>query len=111
MGSLPGTKQYKFLIVAIDYFKKWMEVEPTVTITKAKITIFVWKNLICRFGVPNIIISDNGKQFDNPKFQNFCQDLGITNHYSSLRHPQANGLTEVTNRSLHKIIKTHLEGA
>ena len=54
---------------------------------------------------------DNGKQFDNFGFQKFCKDLGVKNHYSSLRHPQANGQVEVTNKSLLKIIKTWLEGA
>ena len=92
MGPFPlGKKQLKFLIVAIDYFTKWVEEEPVTTITEAKITNFVWKNIICRFGVPRVIISDNRKQFDNPKFQKIFQDLGVKNHYSSLRHPQANG--------------------
>ena len=106
-----GKKQLRFLIVAIDYFIKWVEVEPVATITEAKVTSFVWKNIICRFGVPCIIISDNGKQFDNPKFQKFWQDLRIKNQYSSPRHPQANGPIEVTNRNLLKIIKTRLKGA
>jgi len=38
------------------------------TIPKAKITSFIWKNIICRFIIPNVLISNNGKQFDNPKF-------------------------------------------
>ena len=41
----------------------------------------------------------------------FCKELGIRNHYSSPSHPQANGQTEVTNRTLLKLIKTRLEGA
>ena len=80
-------------------------------ITEAKVTSFIWKNIIYRFGVPYVIISDNGKQFDNPKFRKFFQDLGVKNHYSSPRHHQANGQTEVKNKSLLKIIKTRLEGA
>ena len=112
MGPFPlRKKQLRFLIVTINYFTKWVKAEPVATITEAKITSFVWKNIICRFGVPRIIIADNGKQFDNPKFQKFCQDLGIKNYYSSPRHPQVNGQTKVTNRSLLKIIKTRLEGA
>ena len=112
MGPFPlGKKQLRFLIVEIDYFTKWVEAEPMTTITKAKVTSFVWKNIICRFGVPHVIISDNGKQFDNPKFRKFCQDLGVKNHYSSPKHLQANGKIEVVNRSLLKIIKTRLEGA
>ena len=112
MGPFPlGKKQLKFLIVAIDYFTKLVEAELVTMITESKVTSFVWKNIICRFGVPCVIISDNGKQFNNPKFWKFCQDLGVKNHYSSPRHPQANGQTKVMNRSLLKIIKTRLEGA
>ena len=56
-------------------------------------------------------MSDNGRQFDNTFFREFCEQLGINNHYSSPSHPQANGQVEVANRSLLKIIKTRLEGA
>ena len=65
-----------------------------------------------------MLVSDNGKQFDNGAFRNFCSELGIRNHYSSPAHSQANGQVEVangqvevTNRTLLKIIKTRLEGA
>ena len=69
MGPFPlRKKQLKFLIIAVDYFTKWVEVEPITMITEAKITNFVWKNIICKFRVPLVIISDIGKQFDNPKF-------------------------------------------
>ena len=112
MGLLPpGKKQVKFLVVAIDYFTKWVEAEPLAVITEAKIQHFVWKNLVCRFGIPRIIIFDSGQQFDSHRFWNFCKELGIRNHYSSPSHPQANGQTEVTNRTLLKLIKTRLEGA
>ena len=57
MGPFPlGKKQLKFLIIAVDYFTKWVEVEPITTITEAKITSFVWKNIICKFGDPRVII-------------------------------------------------------
>ena len=56
-------------------------------------------------------MSDNGRQFDNALFKEFCEHFGIQNHYSSSAHPQANGQAEVANRSLLKIIKTRLEGA
>ena len=72
---------------------------------------FVWRCIICRFGIPRVFISDNGRQFDNDSFRDFCSQLGIKNHYSSPAHPQANGQVEVTNQSLLKIIKTWLKGA
>ena len=65
---------------------------------------------MCRFGVPRVLVSDNGRQFDNALFRDFCANFRIQNHYSSPAHPQANGEAEVANRSLLKIIKTRLKG-
>ncbi|XP_030936699.1 uncharacterized protein LOC115961954 [Quercus lobata] len=54
---------------------------------------------------------DNGRQLDSQGFKEFCSNLGIKNQFSSPGHPQANGQTEVTNRTLLKIIKTRLDDA
>ena len=54
-------------------------------------------------------MSYNGKQFDNPKFRDFCAELGIKNYYSSPAHPQSNGQAEVTIRTLKATLKTKLE--
>ena len=105
-----GTRQMKFLVVGIDYFTKWVEAEPLASNTQQNVKNFVWKNIVCRFGVPRVLVSVNGRQFDNALFKNFCEYFGIQNHYSSPAHPQANGQVEVANRSLLKIIKTRLEG-
>ena len=57
MGPLLiGRKQFKFLIIAIDYFTKWVEAMPSATIIEAKIMSFVWKNIVCKFGIPHVII-------------------------------------------------------
>ena len=53
-------------------------------------------------------MSNNGKQFDNPKFRDFCAELGIKNYYSSPAHPQSNGQAEVTIRTLNAALKTKL---
>ena len=88
-----------------------MEVEALATITEKNIQSFVWKNIICRYEIPRVLVSNNRKQFDNNAFRDFYSKLGIKNHYLSPAHPQANGQVEVTNRFLLKIIKTRLEGA
>ena len=88
LGPLPiGKGQCKFIIVAVDYFTKWVEAEPLATIIEQKIRNFVWRAIICRFGIPRALVSDNGKQFDNAKFRDFCAELGIKNYYSSPAHP------------------------
>ena len=98
-------------MVNIDYFTKWVEAEALATITKKNVQSFVWKNIICKYSIPRVLASINGKQFDNNVFRDFCSQLWIKNHYSSPVHPQANGQVEVTNQSLLKIIKTQLNGA
>jgi hypothetical protein len=78
-----GTKQAKFLVVTIDYFTKWVEVKPLATISEKNVKGFVWKAVICRFGIPQVLIFNNGKQFDNGPFKELCSQLNIKNHYSS----------------------------
>ena len=56
-----------------------------------------------------MLISDNGKQFNNQRFKNFCAELGIKNYYSSPAHPQSNGQAEVIIRTLKAALKTKLE--
>nr|GEW23937.1 reverse transcriptase domain-containing protein [Tanacetum cinerariifolium] len=64
---LEGPGKVKFLIVAMDYFTKWIEAKAVATITGGQVKKFVWENIVCRFGISSEIISDNGKQFaDNP---------------------------------------------
>ena len=110
LGPLPiGKGQCKFVIVVVNYFTKWAEAEPLATITEQKIRNFVWRAVICRFGIPRALVSDNGKQFDNTKFRDFCAELGIKNYYSSPAHPQSNGQAEVTIRTLKAALKTKLE--
>ena len=107
MGPFPIVmRQLKFLIVDIHYFTKWVEVKALTTITEKNVRSFVWRNIICRYRIPRALVSDNGKQFDNDSFRDFCSQSRIKNHYSSCTHPQANEQVEVTNRSLLKIIKT-----
>ena len=62
MGPFPMAVRYlKFLVVGIDYFTKWVEVKALATITKKNVRSFVWKNNICRYGIPRVFVSDNGK--------------------------------------------------
>ncbi|GKB90406.1 reverse transcriptase domain-containing protein [Tanacetum coccineum] len=85
----PG--RVKFLIVAIDYFTIWVEAKPVATISSQKILQFVLRNIVCRFGIPGVIISDNGKQFASNPFREWCEELKIKQDYTSVAHPQANG--------------------
>ncbi|XP_042964601.1 uncharacterized protein LOC122298813 [Carya illinoinensis] len=102
---LPGKGGVKFMIVAVDYFTKWVEVELLATITSRVVTKFLWKNIVCRFGILQRIITDNGCQFDSDHYKEWYAELKIKAKYSSPAHPQANGQAEATNKVLLSILK------
>ena len=64
LGPFPPAKgQRKFVIVAINYFTKYVEAEALSSITDKQVCQFIWRNIITRYGIPRVIISDNGRQF------------------------------------------------
>ncbi|GJT11490.1 reverse transcriptase domain-containing protein [Tanacetum coccineum] len=84
-----GPGNVKFLIVAMDYFTKWIEAKPVRTLED--------------------IISDNGTSFRDDPFKDWCEKLCINQHFASVKHPQTNGLVERANSSLGEGIKARLE--
>ena len=74
IGSLStGKVSAKYAVVVVDYFTMWVEAEPLATITTKKVLDFVVKNIICRYGLPRKIVSDNGTQSDSDLFIDFCE--------------------------------------
>jgi hypothetical protein len=95
----------RFLYVAIDKFMKWSEATPVVKINKQSTVKFI-KSIICRFGVPNKIITDNGSQITSGAFQGYCEDFDIQICYASVAHPESNGQVERANVEILKGLKT-----
>jgi hypothetical protein len=98
LGPLPPAQgNLKYVVVAVEYFPKWIEAKPLATITLVTIQKFFWQNIVCRFGVPKAITVDNGTQFDAEAFKEFCEQIGTKIHFASVRHPESNGLVERAN--------------
>ncbi|GAU26993.1 hypothetical protein TSUD_290450 [Trifolium subterraneum] len=98
LGPFPtAARQVKYLIVAVDYFTKWIEAEPLAKIGAAHILRFFKRNLLARFGVPQVVVTDNGTQFTDKRFQEFLAAIGTTQHFTSVEHPQTNGQAEAAN--------------
>ncbi|KAK2991305.1 hypothetical protein RJ640_024570 [Escallonia rubra] len=85
--------------------------KPWPRLLKKKCEDFFWRAIVYRFGIPRVLVTDNGKQFDNSTFRSFCTNLSIEQRFTSVAHPQTNGQTKVTNRTLLQGIKKRLDGA
>ncbi|GJX90907.1 reverse transcriptase domain-containing protein [Tanacetum coccineum] len=104
-GPFPeGPGKVNFLIVVVD-----IEEKPVATINDNQIKKFMWDNIVCRFGLPGEIISDNEKLFRDNPFKDWCEKLCIRQHFASVKHPQTNSLVERANRSLGEGIKARLD--
>ncbi|XP_074326789.1 uncharacterized protein LOC141664735 [Apium graveolens] len=110
IGELPKAKGgVKYAVVAVDYFTKWAEAMPLATIMAKKIRDFVFNSIVCRFGIPYKLISDNGKQFDSKELRKLCEDLKIKKDFAAVYHPQSNGQMEAINKIIKHTLKEKLE--
>jgi hypothetical protein len=106
LGPFPKTVDgYRYLFVDIDKFTKWSEATPVVSITQSADVAFL-KSIVCRFGVPSGIITDNGTQFTSRVFQEYCEDIGTRLCFASVAHPRSNEQVERANAEILKGLKT-----
>ncbi|CAL9022511.1 unnamed protein product [Prunus brigantina] len=112
VGPLPPAPAKKeMMIVATDYFTKWIEAEALSSTKEADVERFIWRNIICRFGCPQSLVTDNGSQFIGKQITAFFAKYKIKQHLSTPRYPQGNGQAEASNKVILDCLKKRLEGA
>jgi len=87
---------YTHLLVVVDKFSKWIEARPIANI-HSELAVLFFTDTIHRFGIPNVIITDNGTQFTSKKFLDFCDRHHIRVNWSVAAHPRTNGQVERAN--------------
>jgi hypothetical protein len=98
LGPLPPAQgNLRYVVVAVEYFSKWIEAKPLATIASTTVQKFFWWNIVCHFGMPKDITVDNGAQFDSETFKTFYDQIGTKIHFALVRHPESNGLVERAN--------------
>ena len=94
MGPFPRViGGFEYVYVAIDKFTKWTEVEAVRKVT-AQSAVKFFKGRVCRFGVPNRVITDNDTQFTSHTVMQYIQDLGSNVCFAFVAHPRSNGQAE-----------------
>ncbi|XP_062538985.1 uncharacterized protein K02A2.6-like [Armigeres subalbatus] len=99
----------EYFLLAVDAYSKWPEIIPTRSITST-VTITILRSLFARFGMPEVIVSDNGTQFTSVDFQKFCADNGIHRITTAPYHPQSNGQAERFVDTFKRSVKKIQEG-
>jgi hypothetical protein len=98
LGPLPPAQgNLRYVMVAVEYFSKWIQAKPLATITSVAVQKFFWHNIVYRFGVLKAITVNNGTQFDAETFKDFCDQIDTKIHFASVRHPESNRLVERAN--------------
>jgi transposase InsO family protein len=71
-----SSRGYTHILVAIDKFTKWIEYKLIASLTSTKAVKFI-QEIMFRFGIPNIIITDLGSNFTSSEFFDFCEQRNI----------------------------------
>ncbi|XP_043687584.1 protein NYNRIN-like [Telopea speciosissima] len=105
---------HEFILLAIDYFTQWLETQSYAVLTAVKVAKFIKEIIICKYGVPHALISDQRAHFWG-KADKFYTKFGIQRYWSTTYRPQTNGAVEATNTNvkviLHKMADTHTDWA
>ncbi|KAL3740381.1 hypothetical protein ACJRO7_021632 [Eucalyptus globulus] len=95
---------HRFILVAIDYFSKWIEAASYVNVTARNVVKFIRRDIIARYGVPEAIVTDNGTNLNNKFIDELFSKFKIKHLNSSPYRPQMNGAVEAANKNIKKIL-------
>ncbi|RDX92975.1 hypothetical protein CR513_24819, partial [Mucuna pruriens] len=105
MGPFLLSNDYSYILLAVDYVSRWVEVIVTKTNDAKVVVDFLKSNIFYRFGVPKELISDQGSHFCNRAMASLLQKYGVTHRITTTYHPQTNGQAEVFNREIKKTLQ------
>ena len=100
-----ASNRHCFILVAIDYFTKWVEVASYASVTRSVVVRFIKKEIIYWYGLPRKIITDNATNLNNKMMKEMCEDFKIQYHNSTPYRPKMNGAVEAANKNIKKIIQ------
>ncbi|XP_070013410.1 uncharacterized protein [Nicotiana sylvestris] len=102
---------HKLILVAIDYFIKWVEAVTFKVVTKKAVVDFVHSNIICCFGIPKTIIIDNVANLSSHLMREADEQFKITHRNCIPYRPKANGSVEAANKNIKKILRKMIQSS
>ncbi|CAN6547416.1 unnamed protein product [Malus baccata var. baccata] len=105
MGPFPSSYGFMYILLEVDYVSKWVEAKATWTNDSKVVANFIRTNIFARFGMPHVIISDEGSHFCNRTIEALLRKYNVNHRVSTPYHPQTNGQAEVSNREIKQILE------
>ena len=105
MVPFPSSCGNTYILVAVDYVSKWIEVKTTTTCESKEVAKFLKDNIFNRYGVPRANISDQGTHFCNRTIEALMKKYDVHHRVSTPYHPQSNGQAEISNREINAILE------
>jgi hypothetical protein len=105
MGHFPPSFGYLYILVAVDYVSKWVEVVACKNNDHRTVVKFLKEHILSRFGTPRAIISDQGTHFCNKPFEALMSKYGVIHKVATSYHPQTSGQVELANREIKQILE------
>ena len=102
---------HRFILVAIDYFTKWVEAVTFKSVTKKEVVDFVHSNIICHFGIPKIIITDYAMNLNSHLMKDVLEQFKIVHCHSTPYRTKPNGAVEAANTNIKKILRKMVQGS
>lgn len=109
IGPLPSSHDFKYCLTAVDRYTRWPEVQPLQNITAETVAKAFYEIWISRFGCPQTLTTDQGRQFTSNLFKALTDMCGIQLRHTTAYHPAANGMVERFHRTLKAAIMAHDE--
>ena len=98
--SVTTTRGNRYVLVVVDCFSRWTEACPLPDKTAHSVADAFFNQVMCRFGMPSVIHSDQGREFENKIMQELCILCGSHKTRTTLYHPESDGMVERFNRTL-----------
>ena len=108
LGPLTSSSEdHKYILLVVCAFTGWCECFPLKTQESSVIAQILYAEIFCRFGAPDILVSDRGKNFMSKLVSALCELFQVTRHLTSAFHPQSNSSVERVNQSLAQAIRSY----
>lgn len=110
LGPLPDNAGHRYVLIMVDAFSKYLHLAPLADKTMDSAVEAFYDSWICSFGIPSLVVSDLGKEFNNQLFNKLKATFQFTHNFSSANHAMSNGQAEASVKETLRYVRKYIQG-